>query len=298
MAVCLFLAGSAAADIEIHQKHRFEARPGGTVLIDVSFHRVEVTVVPGSSVEATVDVVIKGDGSSAKNLANKLQPQFLEQGDTLIIRSVRDSGWSWKSVSANGRVTVQMPPGMNVNIDSSSGGAVVSGDFGDAVVVFDASSGSLTVDGAMRELHADISSGSVRAAVMRPLESFTADASSGNVRLAGGARTADVDTSSGSIDLSGLLGDAHLDSSSGSISAQWNAIPADATVRAAASSGSVTLVFPSSTELAGWVDVSSGSIRTDFPGTMEKKHLTLSGASGAVEIEVETSSGSVKLLAN
>ncbi len=298
MGVCLFLAGSAAADIEIHQKHRFEARPGGTVLIDVSFHGVEVTVVPGSSVEATVDVVIKGDGSSAKNLANKLQPQFLEQGDTLIIRSVRDSGWSWKSVSAKGRVTVQMPPGMNLNIDSSSGGAVVSGDFGDAVVVFDASSGSLTVDGAMRELHADISSGSVRAAVMRPLESFTADASSGNVRLAGGARTADVDTSSGSIDLSGLLGDAHLDSSSGSISAQWNAIPADATVRAAASSGSVTLVFPSSTELAGWVDVSSGSIRTDFPGTMEKKHLTLSGASGAVEIEVETSSGSVKLLAN
>lgn len=298
MAVCLLIAGSAAADIEIHQKHRFDARPGGTVLVDVSFHGVEVTVVPGSSVDVTVDVVIKGDGSSSKNLAAKLQPQFLKEGDKLIIRSVRNGGWNWKSVSAKGKVTVQMPPGMNLNIDSSSGGAVVSGDFGDAVVLFDASSGSLTVDGAMRELHADISSGSVRAAVMRPLESFTADASSGSVRLVGGAQTAKVDTSSGSIDLSGLLGDAHLDSSSGSISAQWNAVPADATVRAAASSGSVTLVFPSSTELAGWVDVSSGSIRTDFPGAMEKKHLTLSGGSGAVDIEVETSSGSVKLLAN
>jgi DUF4097 and DUF4098 domain-containing protein YvlB len=295
---CFVIAGSAAADIEIHQKHRFEARPGGTVVVDVSFHGVEVTAVPGSSVDVTVDIEIKGDGSSAKNLANKLQPQFIEEGDRLIIRSVRNGGWSWKSNSAEGKVTVQMPPGMNLSIDSSSGSAVVSGDFGDAVVHFDASSGSLNVDGAMREVGADTSSGSVRAAVMRPLDRFTADASSGSVHLVGGARTANVDTSSGGIDLTGLLGDADLDSSSGSISAQWSAIPGDATVRAGASSGSVTLTFPSSTVFAGSVDVSSGSIRTDFPGAMEKKHLTLTGGSGAVDIEVETSSGSVKLVAN
>ena len=298
VAVSLVIAGSAAADIEIHEKHRFDARPGGTVVVDVSFHEVEVTAVPGSSVDVTVDVEIKGDGSSSRNFANKLQPKFLEEGDKLIVRSVRNGGWSWKSISAKGKVTVQMPPGMNLIIDSSSGGAVVSGDFGDASVLFDASSGSLTVNGAMRELHADTSSGSVRAAVMRPLDQFSADASSGSVRLVGGARTANVDTSSGSIDLAGLLGDAKLDSSSGSISGQWNAIPADATVRAGASSGSVTLTFPSRTDFVGWVDVSSGGIRSDFPGTTEKKHLTLTGGPGAVDIEVETSSGSVKLLAN
>jgi DUF4097 and DUF4098 domain-containing protein YvlB len=295
--ICLFATGASAA-IDIHQKHRFDGRPGATVVVDVSFHNVEVIARPGDSVDVTVDITVKGDGSTAKNVANDLQPKFLDEGDKLIIRSTRKKGWSWKSVSAKGRVTVEMPPGMNLVVDSSSGSAEISGDFGDGVVRFDASSGSLTVDGAMRELHSDTSSGSVRAAVMRPVDRFTADASSGSVRLTGGTRQAKVDTSSGSINLAGLLGDAHFDASSGSITAQWNEIPADAKVRAGASSGSVSLSFPEGTVLAGSVDVSSGNIRTDFPGTMEKKHLTLKGGAGAVHVSVDTSSGSVKLLTN
>ena len=195
-------------------------------------------------------------------------------------------------------MTVQMPPGMNLTIDSSSGSAKIDGDFGDAVVRFDASSGSLTVDGAMRELHSDTSSGGVRAAVSRPLDEFTADASSGSARLTGGARKATVDTSSGSMDLSNLLGNASFDSSSGSIIAQWDGIPPEATVRAGASSGSVTLRFPAGTALAGSVDVSSGGIRSDFPGMQGRDYLTLQGGPEAVQIEVDTSSGSVKLLSN
>ena len=201
-------------------------------------------------------------------------------------------------MSAKGVVTVQMPPGMNLVVDSSSGSAEISGDFGDAVVRFDASSGSLRVDGAMRELHSDTSSGSVRATVSQPADVFTADASSGSVRFSGGAHKAKVDTSSGSINVSGLLGDAHFDASSGSITAQWDAVPSDAVVRAGASSGSVTLRFPPGTALTGSVDVSSGGIRSDFPGAKTKDHLTLNGGPGAVDVKIDTSSGSVKLLAD
>lgn len=297
-AICLVMTGSAAAGIEIHQEHRFDARPGATVVVDVSFHSVEVTAVPGESVAVVVDIEINGSGSSAKNLANQLQPQFLENGNKLIIRSTRKKGWNWGSVSAKGKVTIEMPPGLDLTIDSSSGGAKISGDFGDALVQFDASSGSLTVDGAMRELHSDTSSGSVTVTVMRPLERFSADASSGSVRLVGGAREARVDTSSGSIHASGLLGDGIFDTSSGGITAQWTAIPPGATVRADASSGSVTLSLPAGTQVQGSVDVSSGGIHTDFPGTISKKHVDFSGGAGAVHLEVDTSSGSVKVLAN
>jgi DUF4097 and DUF4098 domain-containing protein YvlB len=296
--LCLAVAATAAADIEIHQNHRFDARPGATVVVDVSFHSVDVTAVPGDSVDVKVDVVVKGDGSSAKNAANELQPKFLVEGDKLIIRSTLKKGWSWKSVSAKGMITIAMPPGVNLSVDASSGGTRLSGDFGDAVVEFDASSGSLTLDGAARELHADISSGSVRAVVMRPLESFSADASSGSVHLTGGAHEAHVDTSSGSIELTGLLGDGFFDSSSGSINAQWKSIPPGAKVRAGASSGNVTLGFPSGTQLEGSVDVSSGGIHSDFPGTTSKNHMKLTGGPGAVGIAVETSSGSVKLVSN
>jgi len=296
-ALFLFAAG-ASAEIEIHQKHRFDARAGQTVVVDVSFHRVEVTARPGGTVDVTVDIEVKGSGSSAKNAANQLQPQFLEEGNKLIVRSTKKSGFSWKAVSAKGLVTVQMPPGMNLVVDASSGSAEISGDFGDAVVHFDASSGSLSLNGAIRELHSDTSSGSVRATVSRPVDAFTADASSGSVRFSGGARSAKVDTSSGSINVSGLLGDADFDASSGSVTAQWDAIPSDATVRAGASSGSVTLRFPAGTSLTGSVDVSSGGIRSDFPGVKSKDHLTLNGGSGAVNVKVGTSSGSVRLLAD
>ncbi len=296
--LCLSTAGSAAADIEIHQKHRFDARPGATVVVDVSFHEVEITAVPGNSVDVTVDITVKGDGGSAKNAADELKPQFLVEGDRLIIRSGVKKGWSWKSISAKGMVTISMPPGMDLSIDSSSGGTRISGDFGDAVVELDASSGSLTVDGAMRALNADISSGSVRVAVMRPLDRFAVDASSGSVRLTGGAREAHIDTSSGSINIAGLLGDGFFDTSSGSITAQWNAISAGASVRAEASSGSVNLTFPAGTQLEGSVDVSSGGIRSDFPGVMSKKHLDLDGGPDAINLRVETSSGGVKLMAN
>ena len=296
--LCLFATG-ASAEIEIHEKHRFDARPGGTVVVDVSFHSVEVTAQPGNAVDVTVDITFKGDGSSAKSAANDYKPVFEEDGDRLIIRSTRKKGWNWKSVRAKGKVTVQMPPGMNLTIDSSSGSARINGDFGDSKVVFDASSGSLTVDGAMRELHSDLSSGSVRATVSRPLDVFTSDASSGSARLTGGARMAHVESSSGSINVSGLLGEGKFSASSGSIKAQWNAIPPHTTVRASASSGSVTLWLPQETRVSGSVEVSSGGLHSDFPALVRgKKRLELDGGPDAVNIEVDTSSGSVKLLAN
>ena len=121
LAVCLLVAGSAAAEIEIHQKHRFDARPGATVVVDVSFHSVEVFAQPGDAVDVTVDITVKGSGSSAKKAANDLAPVFEEEGDKLIIRSTRKNRWTWKSASAKGKVTVRMPPGMNLTIDSSSG---------------------------------------------------------------------------------------------------------------------------------------------------------------------------------
>ena len=44
---------------------------------------------------------------------------------------------------------------------------------------------------------------------------------------------------------------ASMDASSGSISARWDAIPPGATIRAGASSGSVTITLPAGTEVTG-----------------------------------------------
>ncbi len=296
-AALILTATVVQAQIELHQEHSFDARPGQTVSIEVSFHRVEVKIQPGSVVHAVVDLSASGSTGKAERAIEELTPVFSEKGDTIIIRSTRKGGWNgWSAGKIKGEVTVTMPPDLNLTVDSSSGSIFIDGDLGDAIVDCDASSGSVTVRGSMQHLNVDTSSGSIKVEATRPLESFDADASSGSVRLSGGAYRASVDTSSGSITLSGLSGDADLSASSGSISAQWDSIPPGASIDAGASSGSVTIELPPGTEISGSAKTSSGGIRSDFPGTFEKRRATFSGGSGAVKLGVSTSSGSVKVL--
>jgi hypothetical protein len=297
VAAMLATAAQAQADVELRQEHVFDARPGQKVSIEVSFHTVEVEVAPGSTVTALVEISSTSSSSKTERMVEELRPVFDESGDTLVIRSVRRGGWGSSSSHLRGRVTVTMPPGLDLAVGSSSGSITVVGDLGDGVTRCSASSGSVTVRGAMRELAVETSSGSIRASVTRPLERFTADASSGSVRLEGGARNAFAATSSGGIDLDGLLGDAGMSASSGSIGARWDSIPAGGSVRASASSGSVTLTLPPGTTVAGTADTASGGIRSDFKGTFERGHATFAGGPGAVEVRVSTSSGGVKLLA-
>ena len=52
------VAGSAAAET-LHAEHRFDATTGASLLVDVSFHDVEVQAVAGaSSVEVAVDLEV------------------------------------------------------------------------------------------------------------------------------------------------------------------------------------------------------------------------------------------------
>jgi hypothetical protein len=295
----LVAPGMALADSgSLHEEHSFQARPGATVLIDVSFHRVEVVARPGGTVDVTVDLEVTGSTSKVKKYLNELQPEFLDKDDTLVIRSVSKKMFHWRSPKTSGHVTVQMPPGMNLTIDSSSGSCEAKGDFGDAMLSIDVSSGSIVVTGAAREVMADTSSGSITLELERPADRVTADTSSGSISLTGGAGSLRADTSSGSIQASGLHGDATLDTSSGAITAAWSRIPARAEISADTSSGGVTLRFPAGTQLTGKVDTSSGPIRSDFPGELSDRRRTMEiqGGPDAATIKVDTSSGGVQLL--
>jgi len=292
------VAVAAHAESALHEEHTFSARPGQTLVIDVSIHRVEVTVEPGDTVHVVVDLSAGSSSRKTARMLDDLRPVFEDRGETLLVRSACKSGWGWFSGSIQGEVVVTMPPGLNLKISSSSGSTIIDGDLGDADVVCDASSGSVTVRGAMRELAIDTSSGSIRAEVSRPLDRFSADASSGSVQLDGGARTAVAETSSGSITLLGLLGDARMSASSGGITAAWDSIPADATISASASSGNVQIELPPGTELSGTASTSSGSMRTDFAGTYDDDEIEFRGGPEAVKVRIDTSSGNVAVVAD
>jgi hypothetical protein len=293
----LLSAATAGAGIDIVQEHVFDASPGQRVLIDVSFHRVEVVVEPGSQVHAVVELSSSSSSRKAEKAMEELAPVFQKKGNSLVIRSTRKGGWSsWWGGNIKGLVRVTMPPDLDLSVDSSSGSISIDGDFGSGSVVCDASSGSIEIRGAMKNLSVDTSSGSTKALLTRPVQSFFADASSGSIRLSGGADEAKVDTSSGSITVDGLRGDAHLGASSGSISAQWDSIPPRATIDADASSGSVTIKLPPGTEVTGSASTSSGGIRSDFPGSYGKKSATFSGGPDGIRVSISTSSGGVRVV--
>jgi hypothetical protein len=294
--VLIAAAGFSGAAESLHAEHTFTAVPGGKVVVDVSFHSVEVRVEPGAEVRAVVD--LEFGGSKAAKMIEQHAPEFLEDGSTVTIRSLsKRSSWGWSR--KKGRVEVVMPPGMDLLVDASSGSVTIEGDLGSGAIECDTSSGSIRVHGGARELVVDASSGSVRAELAGPVERVRADTSSGSISIHASTADLTAGASSGSIDVSGLTGSASLDTSSGSITARWSEISPGARVGADASSGSVRLYLPFGTELDGVIDTSSGRIHSDFDGEMneERNHLRLSGGPDAVGLRVDTSSGGVRLIA-
>ncbi len=280
-----------------HTERSFPATTSGSVTIDASFHSVEVTARPGSTVDIVVDLKFSASQKKAKRLLEEYEPRFKINGDDIVIRSTREkTTWNWGTNTSKGKITVSMPPDMDLVVDNSSCAVVLEGDFGDAEVKVDNSSGSVNGETAMAALSIDNSSGRTDIKVLRPLDQFQVDCSSGSVSLEGGAFRVKVDSSSGSVHLFDLLGEATVDTSSGSVKAEWQSIPPGAEVRIDTSSGGVRLGFPEGTQFDGEIDTSSGGIHSDFPGAKEKKNYwRFEGGSTAVQLSVDTSSGGVRL---
>ncbi len=113
VAIVLF-APAAVADVELHEEHTFNARAGQTVVVDASFHRVKVEVVPGDTVHAVVEISSSSSSGRAERAVEELRPVFKETADRLIIRSTRKGGWSWRTGRIEGRITVTMPPDLDL----------------------------------------------------------------------------------------------------------------------------------------------------------------------------------------
>ncbi|MCP4901794.1 MAG: DUF4097 domain-containing protein [bacterium] len=294
---------AAAANKTSHTERTFDASDIDKVVVDVSFHSVNVDAVAGSNIDVTIDLEFGGSSSKAERLLAEYEPTFKVVNGTLTIKSTREgrSSWNWFSSSRKkGKVQLYLPSGIDLVVDSSSGKAEVDGDFGDATVVCDTSSGSVEFAGGANEVRADTSSGTVRVNLTRRAEVVWADTSSGSVFIEGPAADVSADTSSGSIKAHGLLGDGNFDTSSGSVQASWDEAPAGSFVRADTSSGGVTLTFPEGTQLKGLVDTSSGGIDSDFPGEYSDRghRLKLRADGPAVKVSVDTSSGGVKIHTN
>ncbi len=298
--VALALATPAAAKtVSSSAQEQFTTAEGSTIRVDVSFHDIEVVTGSGDTTVVTVETAISAPAGTAEKLLEAYAPQFSETADGLrIVSKAERRLMGFGSFRSDGEVRLVVPPGVHLDLDTSSGSCTVTGDRTGTMIRCDTSSGNVEVTGTGREIVADTSSGSVTLQLDGTAEKVVADTSSGDVRIRGPIRDLRADTSSGKVTASGLLGSADLDTSSGDVTASWSQLPEpQSRVRTDTSSGSVRLTFPTGVELDGKLSSSSGTIRSDVSGKRSEDGDVLRFEDGpdAVLITVDTSSGDITI---
>jgi len=184
----------------------------------------------------------------------------------------------------------------DVSIDTGSG-AVRATDITGSLEV-DTGSGSVVVRGVEGDLMVDTGSGRIEVSDVRGRE-IEIDTGSGSVK--GYTLSADViavDTGSGSIELESVSArDVLLDTGSGSIDVELmtdvDRLDADT------GSGSITVRAPEGLGAEVDIETGSGGIDLDFPlevQSIRRDHVQGTIGDGRGEINIDTGSGSVKLL--
>lgn len=275
-----------------HTERSFPAVSGGTVQLDLAFHQIEVTVARTDKIR--ININMKAAGMNAKAALERYRPVFRYENGVISVHSRNNlpSFFAWAQLS--GKVQVELPEGINLDLHTASGDCIIRGDLGTAGVKCNLSSGRLDIDGAMNDLSVHIASGSVTMKAQRPVHSVDLDCSSGKIGLSGPLAWVKLHVSSGSVDLDGLTGTLISQISSGDLNAKWQSVTTDSRIDARSSSGTVRLSLPAETILCGDIQSVSGQIHSDFPGvTHQQNHFSYEDQRIGVGIQVNVTSGDV-----
>lgn len=187
---------------------------------------------------------------------------------------------------------------------NGSSGDVEFGSLKADKMVVDLSSGDLSFDGWQgKMLKIDSSSGGMKINDLQASDRIEVQASSGDIRVDGvKANRFQAGANSGRLELSGVESDEVVaETSSGDITIRTgDKMPKR--VQAEASSGRVELYLPQTAAFDFDVNVSSGSVDIDFSDVKyeqdEEKYKKGSVNGGGAQVELDTSSGDVRLMRN
>jgi DUF4097 and DUF4098 domain-containing protein YvlB len=285
----------------VSDAREFEATPGKLVSVAVPALDVEVRVAARETiaVEVTLEASSSSPGAAAR-WVERNRPEFSDGPGRLEISTPKRRRGATVSLGwfrSEGRVTIELPPGCRLEVETTSGDVTVAGEQGlDGVVRLDTASGDITVSGGARELAVDTASGDV-AIEGGELVTLQADTASGDVRVKSRVGRAEVETASGDVRLEALTGPLTAETASGELFARWRTPPAEGAARIRTSSGDVHLRFPAGTALRGGVQTTSGHLRSEFDGawSRHRRSLELSAPEGGFEVRIRTTSGEVVL---
>lgn len=255
---------------------RVPAAPGGKLVVDVDFGRIEVRTHDGDevSVEASRTVTLRSEAQEMQFLADR--PISLTENDGVVsLRSRKPGGWKWlfgSKLEAN--YVIQVPVAFAATLETRGGGIQVTGLKG--TVRAKTSGGGLRFSTIQGDVHGHTSGGTIAAVGCDG--DIVLETSGGTIDVSGGSGSVQADTSGGSIRIRAFQGNAHAETSGGSITLDR----VKGGLKASTSGGSIqaSLNGPVSDEVE--LETSGGSI-------------TFRVAEGtAFELDAETSGGGVK----
>jgi DUF4097 and DUF4098 domain-containing protein YvlB len=289
-----------AATDYYHTEKAFPIEMDGVVVVETNFYDVEVATYSGSLVEVRVKMEAT---ASTKKQTQKLitnhQPIFKEENGNLRISSIPETRSSFvKNHQISGTVTIKIPANINLNVNTTSGTCLFQGDYGKAHITSSTSSGNISFQGKIWGLNVQSLSGNVKADFTHPVEYIDCETLSGGIRINGPVNYARLKSTSGNVNLNEAVGKVLIETTSGNINAGWNSVSPYIQVEASSVSGDLWFRFPQEAELAGRINTRFGHIRSDFPVVISNHNThTLEGGSEAIRINLETVSGSIKLVA-
>lgn len=311
-------SASAATEENIHETR--DAKPGGTIVVEVDFGSIEV--LPGENDKVVLEAHRKIEASSKDKEEEYLKAapiQVTTEGDKVIVRATRRheslGSQIWNLMghhSTEGRYSIRVPAAFSADLDTAGGDITANGLTGR--VKADTSGGNLDFESIHGDIHADTSGGGIKLAKCDGKAHL--DTSGGHIEVTDGRGNLDADTSGGNVTVMNLAGDAKVDSSGGklrlaNISGKLYAetsggaisaiLPATVSndIHLETSAGAITVMTPPNASLTIDAETGAGSVRSDLPMSNVRSDddslkATLNG--GGTKLVLRSGAGAIEIV--
>ncbi len=295
--VCLVATSTGfAVERDINEKSSFSAN---NLLVDISTLDISLRAADVNNIEVNTELHISNvTESQADDWVARHTPSFEEGHDSLkVVVKPGRNGFIWFGhLTAKARLNIVAPLSVMPDLTTESGRISARGDFSNAKpMLMRTSSGDIEFSGAAHSLNIHTTTGDTHIEVMRPIEKLFARNASGDITLIGGARNIEIDTSSGNIWLSNLSGSTKITSSNGKVNLRWDRLDQNHVIYVRTSSAKINLSVPSSVRPRGILKTTTGTIRSDFPGTVSEAGDAVELGGDGPRFDVETASGEIIL---
>jgi DUF4097 and DUF4098 domain-containing protein YvlB len=249
----------------------YQLNPGGSISISNVSGKISVTGSRNSSL--SVVAYREGRDKNVVEIVDQSTP------DHVSLKVQYPSGGNY---DASVRFVLQVPSGTQYQFNKLS-----------------TASGDIEVIDVAGEINVNTASGSITVSQIEG--NVNANAASGDVKVAQVHGIVKANAASGDVTVSGVAGLVTANSASGDVNVDLTRIEGNGDLKFSSASGNVTVTAPMDLDAQVSMSTASGSIKSDFPLTIEdleshgqKAYGRLGG--GIVKLSVSTASGDLRLM--